>query len=159
MENCIDLRGRGWIPLEHIPFEEFIGYEYCILCHYTSSALLNSIQKDGLLPPSQNKIKQSSFDQSSADEDRHYIYLTGNEDLLFAQNAVKIHGGKLAILTVKAALKSLEADNYGNLYSSGGIDPKDMKIIHQKLTTELNRNCRTRCSIKSEDIIEIIILD
>lgn len=159
MEQCIDLRGRGLMCINSISIDEFKKYEYCILRHYTSSELLNSIQQYGLLPPSKSNVKQSSFDEMSSDEDRHYIYLTGNEDLFFAQNTVQIHGGKPAVLTVKAALKSLEADDYNNIYSSNGIDPRDMRIVHQKLTAELNRNCRTRYCIKPEDILDIIILD
>ncbi|MFY9141277.1 hypothetical protein [Sulfuricurvum sp.] len=159
MEKCIDLRGRGLMVLDHIPFEEFIRYEYCILRHYTSSSLLDSIQKDGLLPPSQSNIQSSNFDSQSSDEDKHYIYLTGNQDWVFSKNAVELHGGKLVELTVKVALMSVEADDYSELYSSKGIDPKDMSIVHDKLTKGLWRNCRTRYSIKPEDILEILILD
>lgn len=159
MENCIDLRGRGWMPIDSIPIDEFNKYEYCILRHYTSSELLNSIQENGLLPPSQSNIHPSNFDKLSSDEDRHYIYLTGNEDWFFSENAVKIYGGKPVELTVKVALGSVEADNYANLYSSKGIDPKDMNIIHTKLIAELNRNCRTKHPIKPENILDIIVLN
>jgi hypothetical protein len=159
MKNCIDLRGRGFMLLEPIPFEKFIGYESCILRHYTSSALIDRIQKDGLLPPSQSNIKPSNFDLLSSDEDKDYIYLTGNEDYTFANNAVSIHGGKPVVLTVKVTLKSIEIDNYGNVYSSQGIDLKDMNIIHKKLTTELFRNCRTKDHIKPENILDIAIND
>jgi hypothetical protein len=159
MDNCIDLRGRGLMFLDPIPFDKFIGYEHCILRHYTSSGLLDSIQKDGLLPPSHSNIQPSNFDWSSSDEDKHYIYLTGNEDWTFANNAVSIHGGKPVVLIVKVALKSVEADDYSKLYSSKGLDPKDMKIIHTKLTSDLNRNCRTKHPIRPENILDIIVLN
>lgn len=145
--------------LDPISFEEFIRYEHCILRHYTSSVLLDSIKKDGLLPPSQSNSQPLNFDHGSSDEDRHYIYLTGNEDWFFSENAVKFHGGKPVELTVKVALESVEADDYGKFYSSKGIDPRDMSIVHNKLTKEVYRNCRTSYSIKPEDILDIFILD
>lgn len=144
--------------LEPISFEEFIRHEYCILRHYTSTALIESIQKDGLLPPSQSNVRPSNFDPQSSDEDRQYIYLTGNEDSLLAKNAVEIHGGKPIMLTVKVALEFIEADDYANLYSSKGIDPKDMNIVYKKLTSEVNRNCRTKYPVTPENIIDITVL-
>jgi len=154
-EKIIDLRGRGFIWSNNISFDEFYQNHFCLLRHYTSSTLLRSIKKEGLLSVSSSGVTPSNLDGMSAKNQNDYIHFVANEDRLYAENAVRVHGGEAIVLTVKVPLSYLEADDYGEIYSKKNIDPKNQLVLYEKLTNDLFRTCRTQHTIAPHYIVDV----
>lgn len=154
-EKIIDLRGRGLEWNKNVSFDELYQNHFCLLRHYTSSTLLRAIKKEGLLPVSLSGVKSSNLDAMSAKNQKDYVHFVANEDRVYAENAVRVHGGEGIVLTVKVPLIYLEADDYGEIYSKKNIDPKNQLVLYEKLTNNLFRTCRTQHSIAPHYIVGI----
>lgn len=154
-EKIIDLRGRGFEWNNNLSFDDFYQNHFCLLRHYTSSALLRSIKKEGLLPVSLSGVKSSNLDAMSPKNQKDYVHFVANEDRVYSENAVRVHGGEEIVLTVKVPLIYLEADDYGEIYSKKNIDPKNQLVLYEKLTNDLFRTCRVQHPIAPHYIVDI----
>lgn len=154
-EKIIDLRGKGFEWKNNVSFDEFYKNHFCLLWHYTSSTLLRSIKKEGLLPVSLSGVKSSNLDAMSPQNQKDYVHFVANEDRIYAENAVKVHGGTEIVLTVKVPLIYLEADDYGEIYSKNYINPKNQSVLYEKLTNNLFRTGRTQYPIAPHYIVNI----
>ncbi len=98
-----------------VSLEEYRSSEYISLGHFTSSILLNDIQKNGFLPPIITN-KYSNEDMLS-DGDEDFIYFTSLFDNTYSKNAVRKFGGEEVLIIVKLNKFILELDNLNQKFS------------------------------------------
>lgn len=120
-------------------------------------SFLDSILKDGLLPPSQTGIFSNKDMFQPGDE--NYIYFTSHFDKLYAENSTKKHGGKSILVLAKISPSCLELDNLFNRHSNAGIDLKDLSKIYEELKNPGAAQARTREKIPTSSIVNIIDVD
>ena len=141
--------------------QDFNHATHLCLGHFTSSAFLNEISNNGLLPPSHTG-KISNEDMFCAG-DENYIYFTARYDKVFAENATNKYGGRQMLFLVYIEKNALELDDLNGFYTNKGIiNLKDQDILYDTLQNKYNNNfnqCRTKVKILPSKIIEHFYLD
>ena len=155
--NCFSFEAFNFSHLEKITLEEFINAKYIILGHLTTSIFLDSILQNGLLSPKKTNIY--SNDDMLMEGHENYIWLTSHLDIVFAQNAVKKHGGEPILILVKIEPHKLELDNLFNRHSSEGIELNNLSHIYKELQNPGAAQARIKEHIPASNIVTVYRID
>ena len=152
--NLFSFEPYDFSQFNDISINDFKQCEYVILGHFTSSAFIDSIMENGLLPSAETKI--SSNDDLLQPGDENYIYFTSYFDPLYGENAVKKYGGQPILVLVRLSPSILELGDLFNRHTSSGIKLTDLSKIFEELKNPGAAQARTRKNIPASDIIDII---
>ncbi len=132
-------------------FEEMKRSEYLILGHCTTSAFLEEIKRNGLVP---DYHKGRSINDGLP-SDPNYVYLFARLDKYFLKRAVRHHGGKGIVVAVQVELALLEADENAIAPADHGKFPSDF-LLYKSLCMN---QCRHRGQIRPNQILGIYLED
>ena len=152
--NLFSFKPYDFSQFNGISINDFKQCEFVILGHFTSSAFIDSIVENGLLPPVETGF--FSNDDMLQPGDENYIYFTSHFDPLYGENAVKKYGGQPILVLVKLSPSILELDDLFNRHTSAGIRLTDLSKIYEELKNPGAAQARTRKNIPACDIIDII---